>query len=247
MLGHNPVSHDALPGVADAAAPRILVADDHPPTRAGVRAALGRAGMEVCAEAATAPGAIDAAVRERPDVCLLDVHMPGGGTSAASAITLRVPGTVVIMLTASDADEDLFESLRRGAVGYILKDIDPAELPLAIRATLSGEGYLPGRLAARLMREFHDRPGQAVPVVQGPGHRLLTAREQEVLTLLAEGAGTAAIAKRLFLSPVTVRRHISAILAKLGVGSREEAVELARRGVEPVDGGAGSPRAGARG
>jgi DNA-binding NarL/FixJ family response regulator len=209
-------------------APRVLIADDHPPTRAGVRMALERDGIEVCAEVTNAADAVEAAERERPDVCLLDVHMPGGGPSAASKITSSLPNTIVLMLTVSRDNEDLVESLRRGAVGYLLKEMDPASLPVAIRAALSGEGVLPRALAAGLIDEFRSRPGRSRLAVQSAGHPSLSAREMEILELLAEGAGTADMAERLFLSQVTVRRHISSILSKLGVSSREEAVKLVR-------------------
>ena len=208
-------------------APRVLIADDHAPTRAGVRMALEQEGIVVCAEAADATHAVEAALREHPDVCLLDVRMPGGGTSAASTISARVPSTAVIMLSVSADDADLFESLRRGAVGYLLKDMDPTQLPTAIRAALEGDAPLPGSLTSRLVNEFRQRPPrQEVMTRVSPG-RLLTNRESEVLELLSQRAGTAEIAKRLFLSPVTVRRHISTIMRKLGASSRDELVQLA--------------------
>src|SRR5437016_6176431 len=111
---------------------RVLVADDHPPTRAGVRLALERGGFEVCAEVADGPSAIEAARREAPDVCLLDIHMPGDGIHAAETISRELPETAVVMLTVSRLDSDLFDALRAGASGYLLKDIDPARLPLAL-------------------------------------------------------------------------------------------------------------------
>jgi DNA-binding NarL/FixJ family response regulator len=206
-------------------APRVLIADDHPPTRAGVRMALERDGIEVCAEAANASDAVEAALRERPDLCLMDVRMPGGGTSATSMITSKLPGVMVLMLTVSRDDEDLLESLRRGAVGYLLKDMDPSALPRAIRAVLAGEAALPRGLAGRLIREFRRDPGPRRPAINRSGGTELSRREWEVLDLLCEGADTAEIARRLFLSPVTVRRHVSTIVEKLGVSSREEAVQ----------------------
>jgi DNA-binding NarL/FixJ family response regulator len=208
--------------------PRVLIADDHPPTRAGVRMALERDEIEVCAEVTNASDAVDAALRERPDVCLLDVHMPGGGPSAASKITSSLPATVVLMLTVSRESDDLLESLRRGAAGYLLKDMNPASLPVAVRAALSGEGVLPRALAATLIDEVRHRPGARRLAQQPPDQPALTSREWEILDLLADGASTSEMAERLFLSQVTVRRHISSILSKLGVSSREEAVGLAR-------------------
>jgi DNA-binding NarL/FixJ family response regulator len=207
---------------------RVLIADDHLPTRAGVRMALERGGIEVCAEVGDASQAVEAALRERPDACLLDVHMPGGGTAAASMISSRLPGTLVLMLTASRDDEDLFESLRRGAAGYLLKGMDPLKLPVTVRAALEGEAALSRTLAAHLIDEFRQRPRTRRLATQPRGRVELTGRQWEVLDLLCEGAGTAEIAKRLFLSEVTVRRHVSTILGKLGVSSREEAVRIAR-------------------
>jgi DNA-binding NarL/FixJ family response regulator len=154
--------------------------------------------------------------------------MPGGGMAAASAITARLPSTVVLMLTVSRDDDDLFEALRRGASGYLLKDMDPAGLATAIRSAVRGEAALSPSVAARLVEQFRGGPA-AAPPLSALGRPPLTSRECDVLELLAEGASTAAIARRLYVAPVTVRRHVSAILEKLGVDSREAAVSLVRR------------------
>jgi DNA-binding NarL/FixJ family response regulator len=123
--------------------PRVLVADDHVPTRARVCMLLARDGFEVCAEAGNAGAAVDAALRERPDLCLLDVHMPGSGITAAEEIHARLAGTVVVMLTVSHESEDLVASRRAGARGYLLKDMDPALLPDVLRSALRGETTFP--------------------------------------------------------------------------------------------------------
>jgi DNA-binding NarL/FixJ family response regulator len=188
--------------------------------------ALERDGIEVCAEVSSAESAVEAALREHPDVCLLDVNMPGGGASAASNITARLPHTIVLMLTVSRESEDLLESLRRGANGYLLKDMNPGKLPVAVRAALAGEAAVPRELAGYLIEELRHEPRPRHAPTLEPGRPELTKREWEVLDLLCDGAGTAEIADRLFLSRVTVRRHVSAILRKLGVSSREEAVRL---------------------
>src|SRR6267378_1095212 len=107
---------------------RVLVVDDHPPTREGVRIALARDGIIVCAEAADADSALAAAVREHPDICLLETRIPGGGIAVTELIAREVPETTVVMFTASRTDADLFDSLRAGADGYLLKDIDPSRL-----------------------------------------------------------------------------------------------------------------------
>jgi CheY-like chemotaxis protein len=124
---------------------RVVIADDHVPTRTGVRLALEQGDMLVCAEAPSAQAAVSAALRERPDVCLLDINMPGNGIKAAAEISARLPETAVVMLTVSSADEDIFDSLRAGARGYLLKDMDPARLPAALRGVLAGEAALPPR------------------------------------------------------------------------------------------------------
>jgi DNA-binding NarL/FixJ family response regulator len=205
---------------------RVLVADDHAPTRAGVRLALERSNFVVCAEAADAEGAIEAARRERPDVCLVDVNMPGNGIHAAEAIAREVPETAVVMLTVSRADADLFDALRAGACGYLLKDIDPARLPLALHGVLEGEAALPRQLVALLIEEFRERRRRRRIPLAGRRSAELTDREWEVLELMREGLSTDEIASRLFISPVTVRTHVSAILRKLHVQTRAAAIAL---------------------
>lgn len=203
---------------------RVLIADDHPPTRLGVRLTLEEAGMDVCAEAATASAAVDAALEHRPDVALLDVHMPGNGVTAAARIASALPDTAVVMLTVSRDDRDLFEALRAGARGYLLKDLDPSRLPLALQGVLDGEAALPRGLVARLIDEFRQRDRVGTRP-QGPLAEL-TSREWEVLDLMRQGLTTSDIAERLFVTPVTVRTHVSAILRKLHVRDREAALRL---------------------
>jgi DNA-binding NarL/FixJ family response regulator len=205
---------------------RVVLADDHPPTRAGVRSALEEAGFIVVAEASDAPSAVAAAERTRPDVCLLDIHMPGGGIRAATEISTKSPETAVVMLTVSRNDADLFDALRAGASGYLLKDMDPARLPYALLGVLSGEAALPRGLVARLVDEFRARgKRRSLPLIgrRGAG---LTSREWEVLELMREKLSTHEIAVRLGVADVTVRRHVGAILHKLRVQTRTEALEL---------------------
>jgi DNA-binding NarL/FixJ family response regulator len=204
---------------------RVLIADDHTPTRSGVRAALEGHGFEVCAEAEDADGALEAARRERPDVCLLSIRMPGSGIAAAARIHAEMPKVAIVMLTVSTSDEDLFDSLRAGAVGYLLKSTDPNRLPHAIKGVLEGEAAVPRALVARLLDEFRTRGRRR----RLAGVAELTGREWDVLERLADGATTAEIAARLSVSPVTVRRHVSALVRKLGVSSREEAVRLLQK------------------
>lgn len=202
------------------------MADDHPALRRSVRAALEEAGFEVCAEVDTAGAAVAQACDQRPDVCLLDIHMPGNGISAAAQITARLPDTAVVMLTVSGNDVDLFDALRAGASGYLLKDMDPARLPHALRGVLAGEAALPRTLVARVLDEFRERGRRRrLPLVGDRGVQL-TSREWEILDLLREGLSTAEIAERLFVSKVTVRRHVSSILKKLQVPDRRSALQL---------------------
>jgi len=191
-----------------------------------VTAALERGGFVVCATAADARSAIEAARRERPDVCLLDVHMPGEGIYAAETIARELPETAVVMLTVSRTDADLLNALRAGASGYLLKDIDPERLPLALRGVLSGEAALPRRLVAVLIEEFRERKRRRrIPLV-GRRSVELTDREWEVLESMRLGWTTEQIAEHFFISPVTVRTHIASILRKLQVSDREAAIAL---------------------
>jgi DNA-binding NarL/FixJ family response regulator len=205
---------------------RVLLADDHAPTRAGVRQVLEGDGFTVCAEVASGPAAVEAALAEAPDVCLLDIRMPGGGIAAASEIAHALPDTAIVMLTVSRDDADLFDALRAGACGYLLKDVDRAELPAALRGALAGEAPLPANLVARLIEEFRERGRRKrLLLKRNPGVQLRN-REWEVLELLREGLSTAEIAQRLFIAEVTVRTHVSSILKKLRVPDRESAVQL---------------------
>ncbi len=202
---------------------RVVVADDHVPTREDVRLALEEDGrFDVCAEAGDAPAAVEAAVRERPDVCLLDIAMPGGGVAAAWEVSARLPQTKVVMLTVSTEDRDLFSALKAGAAGYLLKDMDPAELPRALARVVGGEAALAPQLVARVVTEFRDRSARRRRVAAEGPEAQLTSREWQVLDLLRHGLSTSEIARRLVLSPVTVRTHVNSILKKLRVRDREE-------------------------
>lgn len=205
---------------------RVLVADDHPLTRTGIRLALESNGFEVCAEAGDADSAVELALRENPDVCLLDVRMPGDGIRAAQRITRFVPRAAVVMLTASSDDDALFAALSAGAVGFLLKDRELGRLPEALRGVLKGEAAVPRDLTGRVLAEFRRRGGaQRLPLPGRPGVSL-TRREAEVLDLLRQDLRTAEIGERLFLSAATVRTHVSALLRKFQVSDREALREL---------------------
>ena len=200
---------------------RVLIADDHPPTRADVRAALAQdRRFAICAEVADAAAAVQAAVEARPDICLLDIRMSGSGIAAAREITSRIPDTKVVMLTVSHDQDDLFNALRAGASGYLLKDTDPARLPHALHDVLQGEAAIPRWLVSRVVSEFRDHGPRRRAIVSEAGYDL-TSREWEVLNLLRQGLSTAEIAERLFVSSVTVRSHVAAILKKLQLPDRE--------------------------
>ena len=204
---------------------RVLIADDHPPTRAGVRSALESADFEVIAEVDDARAAVQEALEHRPEVCLLDIHMPGHGIAAAAEIKSKLPDTAVVMLTVSTNDEDLFNALRVGAAGYLLKDTDPDRLPHALRGVLLGEAAMPRTLVARLIEEFQGRERRRLSLPRKAAAKL-TSREWEVLELMRQGLGTAEMAERLFVSKVTIRSHVASLLRKLRVPDREAAVRL---------------------
>jgi DNA-binding NarL/FixJ family response regulator len=201
----------------------IVLADDHPATRLGVRMAVTGGGFEVLAEASDRDGAVEAVLSKRPDVCLLDVYMPGGGIEAAEIISNTAPATAVVMLTVSPSSDDVLAALRAGAKGYLLKDTAPERLPAALRGVLDGEAAVPRRLLARILPELRRLPARASAPLRVDGVDL-TARESEIMRLLRSGLSTIEISERLSLSPVTVRRHISAGVAKLGVADRDEAI-----------------------
>jgi DNA-binding NarL/FixJ family response regulator len=204
---------------------RVLIADDHPPTRAGVRSAL-EPDFQICGEASSASEAVETALRTAPDVCILDVHMPGGGISAAAEISSALPSTAIVMLTISQHDDDLFDALRAGAVGYLLKGTDPARLPHALRGVLEGQAAVPRPLVARVIAEFRDQSARRRVSLDGQRDVTLTNREWQILDLLRDGLTTKEIANRLYISGVTVRTHVSSILRKLDVPDRQAAVRL---------------------
>lgn len=198
---------------------RVLIADDHPLTRLGIRHALGD-GFEVCVEAGDAESAVAAALRERPDICLLDVGMPGGGIEAAARIAALVPNVAVVMITAAMDDVTMIAAVRAGAVGYLPKEQAFTRLPEALLGVLAGEAAFPRDVTARLLGEFR-RPGRIGPRRQAlRAGAQLTSRETDVLELLLEGLGTAEISQRLFLAPPTVRSHVAALMRKFSVRDR---------------------------
>jgi DNA-binding NarL/FixJ family response regulator len=210
---------------------RVLIADDHAPTREDVyRALADDERFSICTTVADAAEAVRAAVQHRPDVCLLDIRMPGSGLAAAWEIAARLPRAKIVMLTVSDEDADLFAALRAGADGYLLKTMNLRRLPDALYGVCSGEAAIPRTLVARVLERMRGREPRWRPLVANEFvEGRLTSREWEVLELLARGRSTAEIADRLVLSPSAVRAHITAIVRKLKVANREAAAELFRQ------------------
>jgi two-component system nitrate/nitrite response regulator NarL len=204
----------------------VLIADDDVSTRAGVRLALEEDGFVVSAEEGTGPGAVAAALRDPPDVCLVEVNVPGGGVEAVAAIRARLAETQVVMLCASSNDDDVFDALQAGASGYLLKGMNPARLGPTLVGVLRGEAALPRELTARLIREFRARARRGETGLVRRGKNELTSREWDVLDCLCDELSSRQIAGRLFISQTTVRRHVGSILAKLEVPNRQAAVDL---------------------
>jgi two-component system, NarL family, nitrate/nitrite response regulator NarL len=209
---------------------RVIIADDHAPTREDVRRALDSdARFEVCAEASDAAAAVQAALREKPDVCLLDLRMPGGGLATVWEIKARLPDVKIVILTVSDDDADLFGALRSGVDGYLLKTMNLKRLPSALNGVCAGEAAIQPTLVARVLEHFRQREPRWRQPAGATSAQRLTSREWEVLELLAQQRSTAEIAERLVISSSSVRVHIASIVRKLGVPDRAAAAELFRR------------------
>lgn len=199
---------------------RVVLADDHLPSRAGVCGVLRAAGMTLCADVGTADMAVAAVLRHRPDACLLEVTLPGGGIAVAEELAVRAPEVAVIMLTVATDDASLFAALRAGARGYLVKSTDPERLPLAIEGVLAGEAAIPRAMMRRVLDEFCARDVRRRAVCDEP----LSEREWEVMELLSSGLSTHGVAERLAISDVTVRRHASVATQKLRAPSRQAAL-----------------------
>jgi NarL family two-component system response regulator LiaR len=196
---------------------RVLIADDHAVVRQGLRTFLGlQEDIEVVGEAADGEQAVAEAERLEPDVVLVDLVMPGiDGVEAIRRLHERVPAARAVVLSSFIDEDRLFPVVRAGAAGYLLKDIEPAELVDAIRTVHGGGALLHPRVAARLLAEVAGDP--------------LTPREREVLALLGRGMANKVIARELGLAEKTVKAHVSSILAKLGVADRTQAALYAVR------------------
>ena len=206
------------------------------PLESVLRRALARAGIaegyrhvcrrKGCTEAVDADSAVDAAVRERPDVCLLGLDTDGHGLRVANEIATRVPSAAIILLTSRLDEEEFMAAVRVGASGYLPQTLDPARLPHVIRGALRGEPAVRRRFVSRLLDELRTRERRRSVVLEGKGRVSLTSREWEVVELLLRAATTSQIAAELGVAPVTVRRHLGSVERKLGVTTRAEVVQL---------------------
>ena len=202
----------------------VLIAAERLPTRVGLRLALEPEAR--CTEVADAESAVDAAVRDHPDVCLLGLDPSGQSLRVMNEIVSRVPSAAVILLTSKLDEEEFMAAVRAGASGYLTDSLDPARLPHVVRGALNGEPAVPRRFVSRLLDELRTRDRRRSVVLEGKGRVALTTREWEVVELLLRPASTSEIAEELGVAPVTVRRHVGSVERKLGVSTRAEVVAL---------------------
>jgi DNA-binding NarL/FixJ family response regulator len=202
---------------------RVLIAADHDATRNGIRLAL--AGAADVSEADDADAAVDMAVREQPDVCVVDFSPAGRGIQATAEITMRFPGAAVVVMTDRIDEDEFLSAIQAGATGYVSQQIDPVRLPHLIRDVMRGEAAVPRALVARLLDEFRGRERRRLALRERRGVDL-TEREWQVVEALRQGMTTRQIAERLGIREVTVRRHISGVHHKVGVGTRAELLAL---------------------
>lgn len=203
----------------------VLIVDDHPIFRKGLRALLAsHPELRLIGEAVSGPEAVRLAAELRPDLILMDLQMPGGdGIAAIRQIIASRSESRILVVTMFDDDESVFAAMRAGARGYVLKDMDDEELSRALLAVGNGEAIFSAGIASRMMRFFDQRPD--APQVAFPE---LSESERRVLQLIAQGENNQVIADRLALSPKTVRNYISNIFAKLQVADRAQAIVKAR-------------------
>ncbi|MES4832253.1 response regulator [Streptomyces anthocyanicus] len=211
---------------------RVLIADDEPMIRAGVRAVLATAAdIDVVVEAADGHDAVELVRRHRPAVAVLDIRMPGlNGIDAAAEIRTAVPGTGVIMLTTFGEDDYILQALGGGAAGFLIKSGEPEELLTGVRAVAGGAAYLSPRVAARVVAHLAATGAGTLAGRRSAARdrvAALTARERDVLALLGAGLSNGQIARRLHVVEGTVKAHVSSLLSRLGVDNRAAAAVVA--------------------
>ncbi|MFD1150191.1 response regulator [Saccharothrix hoggarensis] len=206
---------------------RVVLADDQALVRAGFRLLLDTEdGFEVVGEAGDGAEAVRQAHEHRPDVVVMDIRMPGtDGLAATRRICAELPDVKVLVLTTFNVDEYVFEALRSGASGFLLKDTDPVELLHALTVVAEGDALLAPSVTRKLIEEFANRPEHRRP--DPKALRELTAREREILALVAAGMSNEEIADHLVISPATSRTHVSRVMTKLGARDRAQLVVLA--------------------
>jgi DNA-binding NarL/FixJ family response regulator len=225
-----------VPPITRSVGTRLLIVDDHPLTRDALASLLGQHGFTVVGEASDGGEAIELARTLQPDIILLDLTMPGlDGVSALPPLREAAPRSEIVVLTASETQENLLGAIRAGAAGYLLKTEPPERIVEFLGAVAKGEAALSGAAARSLLEQVREGAHRE-PLVPDSIAQLLSARELEVLLLLDDHLGTEDIAKRLFISEHTVRSHVKSLLRKLEVSSRREALEVlatARQGAAP--------------
>jgi DNA-binding NarL/FixJ family response regulator len=209
---------------------RVMIVDDHPLVRAAVAQAISAPDVEMVAEAANAEEALLSALAVRPDVLLVDIHLPGmTGLQLVRELAPRLPDTRIVMLTVSATDRDVADAIGYGAVGYLTKDLMPDALLRSVRAAYAGDLAMHRGLAARLIRRLAGRPRSEMVATGDPASEHLSPRERDVLRLIEEELTDRQIAESLGISSRTVATHVSSILHKLGVRNRADAARRYRQ------------------
>ncbi|RME47391.1 MAG: DNA-binding response regulator [Chloroflexi bacterium] len=221
---------------------KVLLVDDHPLVRDGIASLLAAKGLEVVGEAGDGLEALHKARQLQPDIILMDIRMPGvNGLEATRLIKTEMPEIKVVMLTVSDEDQDLFEAIKSGAEGYLLKSLDGAQFLELLQGVDRGEAPISPGMAAKILNEFAQRVRNEQEPEATADRDILTDREKEVLHLVVRGLSNREIAGALTISENTVKFHLKNILAKLHARNRTEAVAYALRTglvhVSPADGG----------
>ncbi|HEY2687959.1 MAG TPA: response regulator transcription factor [Streptosporangiaceae bacterium] len=233
-MGGSPASSAVPPDAPSRAEPiRTMIVDDHALFRRGLEMVLDEEGdIELVGQASDGTEAVEKAAESLPDVVLMDIRMPrSSGIEACRAMKEAAPSAKIVILTISDEEEDLFEAIRAGASGYLLKDISLDEVADTVRAVYGGQSLINPSMAGKLLTEFATlarREADTDPTQEVPAPRL-TEREMQVLKLVARGMNNRDIAKELFISENTVKNHVRNILEKLQIHSRMEAVMVAVR------------------